>query len=63
MHPGELRVAHKNGRVILSTIDIDGKQIHVGLDPVAAITHAQQVMHHADLAREQQHAEQAKTAL
>lgn len=57
-HPGELRVAHKDGKVILSTTDIDGEQLHIGLEPVAAITHAQQVMRHADLAREQQLAKQ-----
>lgn len=51
--PAELGVSHKDGQVVIAT-SVEGEKVSIRLDPVAAITHAQNVIKHADLAREQQ---------
>lgn len=48
-----LRVAHKDGKVLIMTT-IGGEEARIELSPFDALTHAQHVMKHADLAREQE---------
>lgn len=52
--PGTIRTTHKDGQVIITLDGDTGPLAHTKLDPAGAFTHAQQVIKHADLAREQQ---------
>lgn len=48
-----LGVSHENGQVVIKC-EVEGENVRIELDPVNALTHAQQVIRHSDLAREQQ---------
>lgn len=47
-----IKTGHKGGKVFVSLTDASGVVLaHTVLDPRAALTHAQQVIDHSDLAR------------